>query len=176
MVQILTLASFFSRNIGLYIKRINTNFGRKKNYGFMTAKFECLERIRSLMNERGIQHIFLDNYIHCPKWPGRDNPYQILEILLRNDDRIEVWQGPGYNQQNTSVYLDEFDIQYISLVEKEIINTFSKLKKYRVQIISYVDVLASSPIRAEELASCCRFNAKEKMLWIELGNKTQELK
>ena len=143
----------------------------------MTIKDECLERIRSMMNEKGIKHIFLENYVYCPKWPGRDNPYQIVELFLRNGDRIEVWQGPGFKYHEYSVvYLDEFDIQIISQVENELENTISRLKKYRVQIISYVDVIAPTPERAEQLVSCSRFNKKENMLWFELGNKIEELK
>lgn len=142
----------------------------------MTSKKESLERIRSLLNEKDIKHIFLENSVHCPKWPGRDNPYQIAELLLRDDDRIEVWQGPGYKFQQIVVYLDEFDAFEISLVENELLNTISKLKKYRVQVVGYVDVDAPTPESAERLVSCSRFQAKEKLLWVELGNKTKELK
>ena len=137
----------------------------------MTAKDECLERIRSLMHEKGIKHIFLEKYVHCPKWPGRDNPYQIVELFLRDDSRIEVWQGPGYKDQKTNVYLEEFDASSISQVENELINTISKLKKYRVQIIRYVDVDAPSPERAEQLVSCSRFDKQEFLLRFE----TEEL-
>ena len=80
----------------------------------MTAKEESLERIRSLMNQKGVKHLFLENYVHCPKWPGRDNPYQIVELVLRDDDGIEVWQGPGFKYQQIIVYLDEFDASAIS--------------------------------------------------------------
>ena len=139
----------------------------------MTAKDECLERIRTIMNEKGIKHIYLENYVHCSKWPGRDNPYQILELFLRDGDRIEVWQGPGFKDHEYSVvYLDEFEMPIISQVENELKNTISNLKKYRVQIISYVDVAAPTPERAEQLVSCSRFNKQEILLRFE----TEELK
>ena len=142
----------------------------------MTAKEESLERIRSLMNQKGDKQLFLENYVHCPKWPGRDNPYQIVELVLRDDDRIEVWQGPGFKYQQIIVYLDEFDASAISQVENELINTISKLKKYRVQVVSYVDVDAPTPESAERLVSCSRFDIKQNLLWLELGSKTEELK
>ena len=137
----------------------------------MTAKEESLERIRSLMNKKGVKHIFLENYIHCPKWPGRENPYQIVELLLREDGRIEAWQGPGFKYQQANVCLDEFDASSISQVENELINTISKLKTYRVQIVRYVDVDAPTPERAEQLVSCSRFNKQEILLRFE----TEEL-
>ena len=137
----------------------------------MTAKEESLERIRSLMNKKGVKHIFLENYIHCPKWPGRENPYHIAELLLREDGRIEAWQGPGFKYQLTNVFLDDFELYSISEVEHELINTISKLKTYRVQIVRYVDVDAPTPERAEQLVSCSRFNKQEILLRFE----TEEL-
>ncbi|MBR5174342.1 MAG: hypothetical protein IKW89_00250 [Bacteroidales bacterium] len=137
----------------------------------MTAKEECLERIRTMMKDKDLKHIFLENYVHCPKWPGRENPYQIVELLLREDGRIEAWQGPGFKYQQANVCLDEFDASSISQVENELINTISKLKTYRVQIVRYVDVDAPTPERAEQLVSCSRFYKQEILLRFE----TEEL-
>ena len=64
----------------------------------------------------------------------------------------------------------------LSQVENELINTISKLKKYRVQVVSYVDVDAPTPESAERLVSCSRFDIKQNLLWLELGSKTEELK
>lgn len=61
-------------------------------------------------------------------------------------------------------------------MEIELSSTISQLKKYRVQVISYVDVEAPNPERAANLVSCSRFDTKNHLLWIDLGHKIEEIK
>lgn len=141
----------------------------------MNDKKEIVERVLSLLKENNLTQIFLDNSVST-SWPGQnEKPYHIIELNLNDEDRIEAWQGPGFKFQTLVNYLDDFDLWTISRVEKELHDTISHLKKYRVQVISYVDVKASSPEKAADLVSSPRYKTKEHLLWFDVGNKTKEI-
>ena len=76
--------AFFTVNCskGTYIRTLCEDIGARLS---VPACMESLERIRTMMKDKDLKHIFLENYVHCPKWPGRENPYQIVELLLRED-------------------------------------------------------------------------------------------
>lgn len=141
----------------------------------MSTKDACIERMKTMLEEKGLSHFFLDKPVHT-NWPDqKEKEYMIYELVLNKDGKIQVWQGPAFKFQNRVFYLEDFDSSILHLVEEELKRSIDLIKEFRVQVISYVDVKATSPENAQNLVSSYRFNSKEHLLWIELGNKVEEL-
>ena len=141
----------------------------------MSNKQDSLLKIQSYMKDNGLNQIILNRAIQT-KWTfDQSKDYIIRELRIAKEERITAWQGYGYRFQNTLQYLDEFDEYTISQVERELEQTISMLKTFRVKVTSYVDVRATKPEYAKEYVDLHPIEAKENLLWIESTNDVREL-
>lgn len=104
-------------------------------------KFVIIRRVKGMMEEKGINRLFLDETLHLIE-PHRDNPFSVSEVCIDSDGKAVAWCH--WDQRNTGYDLSSFQGFEVQRVENMVKKTLEKAQTYRVPIIAYVDVLASS--------------------------------
>ena len=119
----------------------------------MTEKYASIARMKSLMKEKNLTSVFLENVIYTT-WPGENKPYSIRRVEYEpKDDRIVIWQH--WDQSNTGHYIEDFEDEKVFRNEKELRSSIEALKKYRVFVTAWVDVMATNPNNAKKTISLC---------------------
>ena len=139
----------------------------------METKPEKIAHIKQMLNEKKLDYILLDQVIHT-KWPSDDRPFMIREIEFdRENDRLYAYQR--WDQEQTIFRVDEFSEYDVSLVDQEVERSIGKLKKYRVKLITYADLIATNPTNASKIVKYHRYEVEKKLLWFELDGEPEEL-
>lgn len=141
----------------------------------MNAKDESVERIRSILITNKVDFILLSKAI-ITKWTTRQNTtYQIRELRLSADGKVEAWQGIGFKDQQTIQYLSEFDEWTVNQVEKELLLTIESLKTYSVDVVSSIEVHAINPELAKETVILHSHEIKKKIQFIKVTDNIKEV-
>jgi hypothetical protein len=120
----------------------------------MTEKFAAIQRMKEMMKERGLQHVFLNNTVYTthPGFdkPGSDNrPYSIREVEYdKKDNDLIVWQH--WDQTTYGDHIESFEEGKVLMIEAEFVATIKLLKKYTVKLSGCIDVMATSAEKAKE--------------------------
>ena len=114
----------------------------------MTEKFASIKRMKDLMKEHGLKSVFLENILYTT-WPDDDRPYSIREVCFdEKGNKISIWQR--WDKTLTGHYIEDFEDGKVLMIEKELQNTVSHLKKFTVKMTANIDVLATSLENAQK--------------------------
>ena len=114
----------------------------------MTEKYASIARMKNLMKENNLISVFLENVVYTT-WPGDNKPYSIREVNYKPDDnKLVIWQH--WDQTNTGHFIEDFEDEKVFKIEKELESSIKALKKYRVVITGWVDIMATSPENAKK--------------------------
>ncbi len=118
----------------------------------MTESEASIKRMKELMKERGLSHVFLKSLVRTT-WPGRDlpypddRPYTIREVSydVKTNDLL-IWQH--WEFATAGHYIESFEDDKVYLIERELVASINQLKKYTVILSASIDILATSPENA----------------------------
>ena len=119
----------------------------------MREKHESIKRMKELMKEKGLAHVFLENVIYTT-WPGYDKPnsdnrpYSIRELSYNEaENRLTIWQH--WDKSNSGHNIENFEDGKVFVIEKELTSTIEHLKKFSVKLSASIDVYATSADNAK---------------------------
>ena len=122
----------------------------------MNEKYDSIKRMKELMKEKGLTHVFLENVIYTT-WPGYDKPYSddrpysIREVSYNGtENRLTIWQH--WDKSNSGHHIENFEDNKVFMIEKELISTIEHLKKFSVKMSAVIDVYATSMDNAKATA------------------------
>lgn len=113
-------------------------------------KQEAIQHIENSMQEKGLCELYLIDSL-CLREPFRGNPYPIDEICFNAEG--EACACCHWDQRRDGHYLKYFTEEEVLLIEQVYNKSLEQLKKYRVQIVSFIDVNATDEINARRTAS-----------------------
>ena len=111
-------------------------------------KYEAILRIENSLKEKGLQELYLLNTLYLTE-PFRDNPYSVDEICIGNEGKACAWCH--WDQRSDGHYLRNFSEREVLLIEQACNEALACLKKYRVQIVSYVEVDATDERKRQKM-------------------------
>jgi len=120
----------------------------------MNEKYDSIKRMKELMKERGLSHVFLEKVIYTT-WPSTDKPdnrpYSIREVTYNEaENRLTIWQH--WDKSNSGHHIEDFEDNKVFVIEKELVSTIEHLKKFSVKMSAFIDVYATSMENAKATA------------------------